>query len=404
MRDLAITGAGLVTPIGGNVASSWEAFCAGRLGVVRAPASTRWDGWWAEIPDAYLAGRLDPATAKRTDRFVQYALLAAGEALGGAALTPDPERTAIVLGSTMGGVPSITDARALLDGGGPARVSPRLITCVIPNMAAAALALRWGLHGPQLTISTACASSLDAIGHAARLIERGDADVALAGGTETPLASVVAWSLQHAGALATANEARLASRPFDRARTGFVMGDGCGVIVLERGAAARRRGARILGYVRGYGSLADGYHLSSPDPTGRWESRAMRLALAEAELGADAIDAVFAHGTSTRAGDAAEICAIDAVYSERRAPIPVTSLKGHVGHSMAASGVTALVIALRGMAERSLVATLGTTELDPAARFDLVIGEPRAMELHAVQVNAFGFGGQNASAVVADQP
>jgi 3-oxoacyl-[acyl-carrier-protein] synthase II len=304
----------------------------------------------------------------------------------------------------MGGVPSLTDARALLDGGGPTHVSPRLITCVIPNMAAAALAIRWGLHGPQLTISTACASSLDAIGHAARLIERGDADVALAGGTETPLASVVAWSLQHAGALATATEARLASRPFDRARTGFVMGDGCGVIVLERGAAARRRGARILGYLRGYSSLADGYHPSSPDPTGRWEQRAMRLALAEAELGADAIDAVFAHGTATRLGDAAEMCAIDAVYSERRAPIPVTSLKGHVGHSMAASGVTALVIALRGMAERSLVATLGTTELDPAAHFDLVIGEARVMDLHAVQVNAFGFGGQNASIVVADQP
>jgi 3-oxoacyl-[acyl-carrier-protein] synthase II len=404
VRDLAITGAGLLTPIGGNVASSWEAFRAGRLGVVRAPASSGWDGWWAEIPGAYLAGRLDPVTAKRTDHFVQYALIAAGEALAGAALTPDPERTAVVLGSTMGGVPSLTDARAELDGGGPTHVSPRLITYVIPNMAAAALAIRWGLHGPQLTISTACASSLDAIGHAARLIERGDADVALAGGTETPLASVVAWSLQHAGALATATEARLASRPFDRARTGFVMGDGCGVIVLERGAAARRRGARILGYLRGYSSLADGFHPSSPDPTGRWESRAMRLALAEAELDADAIDAVFAHGTATRLGDAAEMCALNAVYSERRTPIPVTSLKGHVGHSMAASGVTALVIALRGMAERSLVATLGTTELDPAARFDLVIGEARAMELHAVQVNAFGFGGQNASLVIADQP
>jgi 3-oxoacyl-[acyl-carrier-protein] synthase II len=405
VHDLAITGAGLLTPLGGDVSSSWEGFRSGRLGIARTPPGYGWDGWWGAVPDAFVTGRIDAITAKRTDRFAQYALIATEEAVrasGLAALVP--ERTAIVLGSTMGGVPLFADARAILDAEGAARVPPRLMAMVIPNMAAAAVAQRWQLHGPQLTIAAACASSLDAIGQAARLVERGEADVAIAGGTETLLAPVVAWSLQHAGALSTSDDPRRASLPFDRARTGFVMGDGCGVVVLEGGAQARARGAPILGYVRGYGSLADGYHATSPEPSGRWEARAMALALQESGLGVDAIDAVIAHGTATRIGDAAEIRAIDAVYERRRTPIPVTSLKGHVGHAMAASGVTSLIVALRGFAEGTLVHTLGSTEVDPAAQFDLVLGAPRLQPLHAVQINAFGFGGQNVSLVVADTP
>lgn len=401
MDPVAITGAGLLTPLGGDVATSWDGFRTGRLGITRAPASTGWHGWWAGVPDAFVDGRLPSAIVKRTDRFAQYALLAADEALRDAGLgRPDAERTAIVLGSSMGGVPLLADARSVLDAHGPTRVPPRLMAEIIPNMAAAALALRHELHGPQLTITNACASSLDAIGLAARMIARGEVDVALAGGTETLLTPVVAWSLERAGALSSADVAARASRPFDVARTGFVMGDGCGVVVLESVAHARKRGARVHGAVRGYGSLADGYHVTSPDPTGRWEARAMERALEDATLGIDAIDAVLAHGTATVRGDAAEIRAIDAVYASRRAPLPVTSLKGHVGHAMAASGVTSLIVALRGFAEQLLVPTLGTTEVEPSARFELVVGSPRPLALHAVQINAFGFGGQNASLVV----
>jgi 3-oxoacyl-[acyl-carrier-protein] synthase II len=401
MDPVAITGAGLLTPLGGDVASSWEGFRAGRLGITRAPGSMEWHGWWAGVPDAFVTGRLDAATAKRTDRFAQYALIAADEALRDAGLERlDAERTAIVIGSSMGGVPLLADARAALDAHGPGRVPPRLMAEIIPNMAAASLALRYELHGPQLTITNACASGLDAIGLAAGMIARGEVDVALAGGTETLLTSVVAWSLERAGALASGDAAERASRPFDVARTGFVMGDGCGVVVLESVAHARERGARVHGAVRGYGSLADGYHVTSPEPSGRWEARAMERALSDAMLEVAGIDAVFAHGTATVRGDAAEMRAINTVYSGRRVPVPVTSLKGHVGHAMAASGVTSLIVALRGFAEGLLIPTLGTTEVEPSARFDLVVGVPRPLSLRAVQINAFGFGGQNASLVV----
>jgi 3-oxoacyl-[acyl-carrier-protein] synthase II len=300
----------------------------------------------------------------------------------------------------MGGVPLLTDARAALDTQGGQRVTPRLMALVIPNMAAGAIALRWGLHGPQLAIATACASSLDAIGRAARMIAQGEVDAAIAGGTETLLAPVVAWSLDRAGALANGEDVRRASLPFDQRRTGFVMGDGSGTVVLERGESARARGAKILGYVRGYASLADAYHITSPEPSGRWEARAMERALEDARIGIGEIDAIYAHGTATLVGDAAEIKAINAVYGSRATPVPVTSLKGHIGHGMAASGVTSVVAALRGFAEQRLVQTLGTEIVDPEVRFDLVLGAPREVALRAAQINAFGFGGQNASLVV----
>lgn len=400
MLDVAITGAGLLTPIGRNVEESWEAFLRGRLGIARvAGGGGAW--WWARIPEAYLAGRIDPTLRKRTDTFSQLALVTAEEALVQAAIPRlDPERTAVVVGSTMGGVPLLSEARAALETHGGQRVTPRLMALVIPNMAAGAIALRWGLHGPQLAIATACASSLDAIGRAARMIAQGEVDAAIAGGTETLLAPVVAWSLDRAGALANGEDVRRASLPFDQRRTGFVMGDGSGTVVLERGESARARGAKILGYVRGYASLADAYHITSPEPSGRWEARAMERALEDARIGIGEIDAIYAHGTATLVGDAAEIKAINAVYGSRATPVPVTSLKGHIGHGMAASGVTSVVAALRGFAEQRLVQTLGTEIVDPEVRFDLVLGAPREVALRAAQINAFGFGGQNASLVV----
>ncbi|HTJ24888.1 MAG TPA: beta-ketoacyl-[acyl-carrier-protein] synthase family protein [Candidatus Limnocylindria bacterium] len=399
MLDVAITGAGLLSPIGGSLAASWDGFIAGRVGFTRIQL----DGtafWCAPVDDAPLAA-LDPALRKRTDRFGQFALVAAEEALVAAALPVlDAERTAVVVGATMGGVPLLAQAQGELEGRGAQHVTPRLMALVIPNMAAAAIALRWKLHGPQLAIATACASSLDAIGRAARMIAQGEVDVALAGGSETLLTPVVATSLERAGALARGDDPHHVSLPFDTKRTGFVMADGCGIVVLERGADARARGAAIQGYVRGYASLADAYHATSPEPSGRWEARAIERALADAGIAADAIDALYAHGTATPVGDAAEIAAINAVYGARSHPLPVTSLKGHVGHGMAASGVTALAVALRGFAEGIVIGTAGTDDVEPSAQFDVVLGPPRALATRTVQINAFGFGGQNASLVV----
>jgi len=199
---------------------------------------------------------------------------------------------------------------------------------------------------------------------------------------------------------ASSDDPRRAMLPFDVKRRGIVVGEGSAILVLERGEHARRRGAGVLGYLRGYGALADAYHPSAPDPTGRWEARAMELALADAGIAAAEVDALIAHATGTPKGDTAEIRAINHVHGSRSKPLPVASIKGHIGHSGAASGAMALVTGLLGMAERRFTHTSNTDEPDPEARFDVVIGRPRMMDYATLQVNAFGFGGQNASIIV----
>jgi 3-oxoacyl-[acyl-carrier-protein] synthase II len=267
---------------------------------------------------------------------------------------------------------------------------------VIPNMAPARVAMHWRLHGPQLAISTACASSLDAIGTAAHMIERGEIETAIAGGTETLLTPLVYESLVRAGALSRNADAQHASRPFDAERDGFVMGDGGAMLVLERVECATRRGAPILARIRGYGSIADAHHITSPDPSARYEIAAMEKALAQAGDGLRQCPVVYAHATGTVVGDAAEMRAINAV----NARAVVTSIKGHVGHSMAAAGAMSAVAGIAGMHEGCVPPTMGTLRPDREAQFDLVMERYRTLAYDAFQVNAFGFGGQNASLVV----
>src|SRR5579863_1335627 len=245
---------------------------------------------WAAVPDDFLAHTgLPPAALRNTDRFTQYAMVATAEALRRANYDAPARRTAVIIGNTMGGFPLVADTQTrFLEDGGRA-VTPKLMALVIPNMASALIALHWKLHGPQLAISTACASSIDAIGLAAGMIERGEIDAAIAGGSETLLSPLVYESLVRAGALSRNTDADRASRPFDVARDGFVMGDGAAVLVLERAEKASARGAAILARIRGYGSVADAYHITSPDPSAKYEVIAMRDAL-------------------ERAGDAGEDC------------------------------------------------------------------------------------------------
>jgi 3-oxoacyl-[acyl-carrier-protein] synthase II len=244
-------------------------------------------------------------------------------------------------------------------------------------------------------VSTACASSLDAIGLAARMIERGEVEHAIAGGTETLLASVVYQSLDRARALSRATDPDKASRPFDVERDGFVMGDGAAVLLLEHEDSARRRGARVLARVRGYGSLTDAHHLTAPEPGGRYEAEAIRAALDDS--GCD-VQTVFAHATSTVVGDIAELRAINTVFSGRR-PL-VTALRGHLGHAMAAAGATSAIAGILGMRAEVMPHTLGTRTVEPEASFDVVLGEPCRRTYRDFSVNAFGFGGQNASLVL----
>lgn len=400
MEHVAVTGMGIVSPIGTTAETFWRHLLEGRraIGPIPNAAALSGNGFWAAVPDDFLRdSSLPGGTFRNTGRFTQYALVATAEALDRARLNP-PSRAAIVLGNTMGGFPLVAESQTrFLEDGGRA-VTPKLMALVIPNMACALIAMRWKLHGPQLAISTACASSLDAIGIAAGMIERGEIDLAIAGGSETLLSPLVYESLVRAGALSRNPDVERASRPFDVDRDGFIMGDGAAMLVLERAESAAARGARVLARIRGYGCVADAYHITSPDPSARYEIEAMRDALAGAGDGGTACRVVYAHATSTIVGDAAEGRAVDEVYAA--APAVVTSIKGHVGHSMASAGAMCIVAGIMGMHDGRIPPTLGTQHIDPKTRFDLVTKEPRTLAYSAFQVNAFGFGGQNASLVV----
>jgi 3-oxoacyl-[acyl-carrier-protein] synthase II len=276
------------------------------------------------------------------------------------------------------------------------------------NMAAAQLCVRYGVHGPSLTVTTACASSLDAIGQAARMVASGQVDSALAGGAEggwpsgrpgiedfRPVTSVAGRILGMESPVADPARAVL---PFDVDRSGIVFGEGAVFAVLESEASVRARGAEPLAWLRGYGSCSDSYHPSSPDPSGRWEARAMELALADAGAGPADVDAVVAHATGTPKGDTAELKALDLVFG--REDLLVTSVKGHTGHTGASAGAVGVVTAVEALRTGVLSHTAGTTTVDPEAHVDVVVGAPRTADLDTVQVNAFGFGGQNASVVL----
>jgi 3-oxoacyl-[acyl-carrier-protein] synthase II len=400
MEQVAVTGVGIVSPIGSNVESFWQHLLEGQRAIAPMPERSKvtGNGFWAAVSDDFLAQSALPRSALRnTDRFTQYAMVAAHEAMERAGLHPPSARTAVIIGNTMGGFPTVAQAQTrFLD---EARsVTPKLMALVIPNMAGASIAMHWKLHGPQLAISTACASSLDAIGLASGMIERGEIDAAIAGGSETLLSPLVYESLVRAGALSRNPDVARASRPFDVDRDGFVMGDGAGILVLERAEHATARGASVLARIRGYGSVADAYHITSPDPSGLYEIDAMRDAIEGAGDAGERCEVVYAHATSTIVGDAAESKAINEVYAGGRAV--VTSIKGNLGHSMASAGAMCAIAGISGMHAGWIPPTIGTRHLDPAMRFDLVMERPRRYSYEAFQVNAFGFGGQNASLIL----
>lgn len=415
MLDIAITGTGIVSGLGCGTRKYHDAMMAGEIAIREAPwhkADTNRPSWWAIVRDFNPRDWMDEKIESGTDMFSQFALAAARQAINEAALGAiDPDRTGVVHGTSMGGTRALMKAQFLLDTRGPQQVPRKTEIQIYPNMAASQIAMEYGLHGPSLTVTTACASSLDAIGTAAHMIASGRADVLVAGGTDGGLAlpgglpdgdftPALYYTSTAYGMVAASNDPRRAMMPFDVKRSGIVVGEGSAMFVLERGDRARARGANILGYVRGYGSLADAYHPSTPEPSGRWEARAIELALADAGFAAERVDAMIAHATGTPKGDTAEIQAINRVHGRRQAKLPVASVKGHLGHSGASSGGMALITGLLGMAEDRFVFTANTDEPDPAADFDVVIGKPREMNVETLQINAFGFGGQNASIVV----
>lgn len=419
---VVITGQGAVSPLGIGVAPMLAGLWANTVAIAPAPWSEGRDGdpfaWWAVVPGFDPHDWMDERVVAGTDLFAQFALAAAVQAVDDAGLSHqlDPVRTAVVHGTSMGGSRALLKAQHQYETGGAAAVERKTMIQIWPNMAAAQIAMRFRLHGPQLTVCTACASALDAIGVARSLIRDGLVDVAIVGGTEggLPTASgeadgdfVPAMYVGQAAYGMTTGErdpAR-ASLPFDVHRSGIVTGEGSAALVLESPAHARARGARVLAEVAGFATLADSYHPSSPEPAGTWEARAMELALADAGTAPEQVSALIAHATATPKGDAAEIAAINTVYRprharQRSAALPVASLKGHLGHTGAASGAMSIMAAAHAMRSGSFPNTAGTRDVDPAAEFDVVTGQPVALDVGVVQVNAFGFGGQDSSVVV----
>lgn len=407
-RDVVITGLGVISPLGNSVKAYYENIASGRSAIKPVPWPTPegFGGWFAAVEDFQPTDWMSEKIAQGSDRFTQFVLAATAQALEDAGLDElDRLRTGVVMGTGMGGTRSLQRAQSLLEREGPHAVPPKTMIQIWPNMAAAQVAMQHGLHGPSLTICTACAASIDAIGYGTALIRSGAADVVIAGGAEGTAdvdflqATVVA---QGSYGMATASsEARRSIMPFDENRTGIVGGEGSGVVILEAREIAERRGARVWGTVRGYASLADAHHPSTPEPQGTWEALAMNQALANADLpdGIE-VDAVYAHGTGTPVGDSAEIRAINSVFAGRVDEVKVTSLKGAIGHTGGAAGVMNLVAGLTGLQNGEVLPTANTVDVDSEAKFPVVLGGPWVGEVRAIQLNGFGFGGQNASIVV----
>lgn len=403
---IVVTGLGAVSPIGAGVDATWEAALAGRSGI--APIS-RFDAselpvrFAGEATDEVDLGDLPEKETRRFDRFVRLALAAAREAVRDAALEVeklDRERIGTAIGSGIGGLDTVTsNLRTLIDRG-PRRVSPFTIPMSIGNMASGYVSIVYGLRGPNLAHVSACASGAHAIGEAADWIRSGRVDAMLVGGSEAPIVDIGVAGFAAMRALSTRNEdPEAASRPFDRGRDGFVMGEGAGVLVIESLEHARARGATIRAELLGYGSTSDGLHMAAPDESGAGAARCMELALADAGLSPGDIDHINPHATSTPAGDLAEVSALRSVFGDALDGIPVSATKSLTGHLLGAAGALEAIFAIRALETGRMPATRNLDDPDPDCVLDHVVGAPREAVLATAMSNSFGFGGTNATLV-----
>lgn len=387
MTDVVVTGRGVVSPVGEGVDVAFDALLAGKSGIA--------DGI-APCADFDPEASMTPKEARRADRFTQLAVAAAVQAAAEAGI-PDgaaPERIGVLMGTGIGGLDTLqSNCEAWLQGGERA-VSPLMVTMMMPNAAAGQIAMRLGVYGPGFSVSSACATGTHAIGEAKRMIDRGEADIVLAGGTEAALVGLSLAAFKQLGAMSPTGE----SRPFDVRRNGFVMGEGAGALVLEREDHAKARGATIYGRILGYGASNDAFHITQPHPEGKGAKLAMTAALRDAELSATDIGHVNAHGTSTEF-DYVEARAVADMFG---AETPVTSCKGAIGHLLGAAGAVEGVAALETVRRGVIPPTVGLEEVDERVPSDIVAGAAREVPgLKVVLSNSFGFGGQNACLAVA---
>ncbi|MCP9790111.1 beta-ketoacyl-ACP synthase II [Cyanobium sp. Maggiore-St4-Cus] len=402
LQRVVVTGLGAITPIGNDVSSYWEGLSTARNGVAGITlfdASRHACRFAAEVKNFDPSGWLEPKESKRWDRFCQFGVIAAKQAVAHAGLTIDESnqhRVGTAIGSGVGGLLMMETQAHVLKDRGPDRVSPFCVPMMIPNMATGLTAIALGAKGPSSAVATACAAGSNAIGDAYRLIQLGLADVMVAGGAESAITPLGVAGFASAKALSFRNDdPTTASRPFDAERNGFVIGEGAGVIVLESLEHAQARGAQILAEVVGYGMTCDAHHITSPTPGGVGGAEAMRLALKDARLEPEAVDYVNAHGTSTQANDSNETSAIKSALGDWAYQIPVSSTKSMTGHLLGGSGGIEAVAVVLAIEHNLVPPTINYQNPDPACDLDVVPNQAREHTLNVVLSNSFGFGGHN---------
>lgn len=411
MHQAVITGMGVISPLGNNLDEFWNNLMAGKSGI---GLLTRFDTTdlptkvAAEVKDFEPTDWIGKKESRHMDRFSQFAIAAAKLALADAKLDlegEDKERIGTVMGCGIGGVTSFEDQKEVLMSKGSSRVSPFFVPMLIGNMAAGHISIEFGLQGSSMTVVTACASATNAIGEALRLIQHGEADVVLCGGTEAPITKLAFAGFCSMKAMSTESEFfAQACRPFDKRRSGFVMGEGAGVLVLESWEHAKARGAHIYAELAGYGSTSDAYHITTPIPGGSGAIRAMSLALKDAGVGPDRVDYINAHGTGTGPNDLTETVAVKSLLGEHAFKTAISSTKSMTGHLMGAAGAVEAIICALAIERGAIPPTINYGEPDPECDLDYVPNSSRQQEVRVAMSNSLGFGGHNATIVLKKLP
>ena len=407
-RRVVITGLGCVSPVGNTLAESWNAVVEGRSGIATitkfdaTPFTTHIAG---EVKGFRIEDYIPAKEARHMDTFIHYGMAAGMQAMQDSGLEVTPEnatRIGVIVGSGIGGLPLIEETHAELVARGPRRVSPFFVPASIINMISGHLSIKYGLQGPNLAIVTACTTGLHCIGAAGRMIEYGDADVMIAGGSESTVSPLGLGGFASARALSTRNDdPATASRPWDRDRDGFVLGEGAGVMVLEEYEHAKARGARIYAELLGFGMSADAYHMTAPLEDGEGARRCMAAALENAGVNADQVDYVNAHGTSTPLGDLAETIAIKRALGDHARKVVVNSTKSMTGHLLGGAGGLEAVFTVLALKNQLSPPTINIFNQDPACDLDYCANTARSMPINIAVKNSFGFGGTNGTLVFA---
>lgn len=406
-RRVVITGVGMLSPVGLNVKSSWESILAGKSGIAPithfdvSDFATRFGG---SIRDFDVTTIMPAKDARKMDTFIHYGIAAGIEAIEDAGISANPdnaERIGVAIGSGIGGLGTIEKNYEAYKKGGPRKISPFLIPASIINMISGNLSIRYGFKGPNVATVTACATATHSIGDAARMIEYGDADVMVAGGAEMATTVLGLGGFAAARALSSRNDdPERASRPWDKDRDGFVLSDGAGVVVLEEYEAAKKRGANIYAEVVGYGMSGDAYHMTSPSEGGEGAMRCMQAAMKSGGINPEQIDYVNAHGTSTPAGDVAEVQAAKGAFGAHANKLAMSSTKSMTGHLLGAAGGIEAIFTALAIRDQVAPPTINIENQDPACDLDFVPGTAREMKIDYAMSNSFGFGGTNGTLIL----